>query len=71
MKQKFKIIVNNKGQQTAEFLLMLGSIVAFILQIHTSRSDIAGNEFGERHSVRFSNWNDCTIFHSDLSATVT
>ena len=31
MKRACKIIANNKGQQTVEFLLMLGSIVAFIL----------------------------------------
>ena len=46
MKQMFKIIVNNKGQQTAEFLLMLGSIVAFILAFTISfHKELAGGFF--------------------------
>jgi len=46
MKQMLKIIVNNKGQQTAEFLLMLGSIVAFILAFTISfHKELAGGFF--------------------------
>ena len=46
MKQIIKIIVNTKGQQTAEFLLMLGSIVAFILAFTISfHKELAGGFF--------------------------
>ena len=46
MKQMYKIIANNKGQQTAEFLLMLGSIVAFILAFTISfHKELAGGFF--------------------------
>lgn len=46
MKKVFKIIANNKGQQTAEFLLMLGSIVAFILAFTISfHKELAGGFF--------------------------
>lgn len=46
MKRWPKIIVNNKGQQTAEFLLMLGSIVAFILAFTISfHKELAGGFF--------------------------
>ena len=46
MKHVSKIIANNKGQQTAEFLLMLGSIVAFILAFTISfHKELAGGFF--------------------------
>ena len=46
MKQMFKIIANDKGQQTAEFLLMLFSIAAFILAFTISfHKELAGGFF--------------------------
>ena len=46
MEKKNKIIANNKGQQTVEFLLMLGSIVAFILAFTISfHKELAGGFF--------------------------
>lgn len=46
MKNACKIIANSKGQQTAEFLLMLGSIVAFILAFTISfHKELAGGFF--------------------------
>ena len=46
MKPLLKIIANKKGQQTAEFLLMLGSIVAFILAFTISfHKELAGGFF--------------------------
>ena len=46
MKPLLKIIVNKKGQQTAEFLLMLGAIVAFILAFTISfHKELAGGFF--------------------------
>ncbi|MBO7605769.1 MAG: hypothetical protein J6S61_04835 [Elusimicrobiaceae bacterium] len=46
MNKACKVIVNNKGQQTAEFLLMLGSIVAFILAFTISfHKELAGGFF--------------------------
>ena len=46
MKNIFKIIKTNKGQQTAEFLLMLASIAAFVLAFMMSfHKQLAGGFF--------------------------
>lgn len=46
MKPFLKVIANSRGQQTAEFLLMLGSIVAFILAFTISfHKELAGGFF--------------------------
>ncbi len=44
--RKSKIIANRNGQQTVEFLLMLGSIVAFVLAFSMSfHKQLAGGFF--------------------------
>jgi len=46
MKSIKKIIANKKGQQTAEFLMMLGSVAAFILAFTISfHKQLAGGFF--------------------------
>jgi len=42
----FKIIKSQKGQQTVEFLLMLGAVVSFVLAfVFTFHKQLAGGFF--------------------------